>query len=208
VRLESVLAIAGKGLEGDRYFKRVGTYASAGKLGAGKEVTLIEEESLEHVRDEHGIPVSFEETRRNLLVRGVRLNDLVGREFSVGEVVLLGARLCHPCVKLAARTKKPLLRPLAQRGGLMARIVLGGTLRVGDEVRTAPAATPEAATPEAPTSPPAAPRSAPASTEPPGRPEPARARARGPRSPGPRAPSVPSRSREPSRRKGRSRRAR
>ena len=134
--------MAGKGLEGDRYFKKVGTYASAGKLGQGKEVTLVAEEALHAVEKEHGIAVSFAETRRNILVRGVALNDLVGREFTIGRVRLRGARLCHPCVKLVARTGKPLLKPLAGRGGLMAVILRGGKIKVGSKLRVMKAKSP------------------------------------------------------------------
>jgi MOSC domain-containing protein YiiM len=134
VSLAEVVAVAGKGLEGDRYFKKVGTYAKAGKLGAGKEITLVEEEALEAVLREHELVVTFAETRRNILVRGVGLNDLVGREFTVGEVLLRGVRLCEPCTKLSARAKKPLIRTLVHRGGLNAVIVRGGTIRVGAEV--------------------------------------------------------------------------
>jgi MOSC domain-containing protein YiiM len=129
-----VLAVAGKGLEGDRYFKKVGTYAGAGKLGAGKEITLIEEESLAAAEREHGVAVSFRETRRNVLVRGVSLNALVGKEFLVGDVLLLGVKLCEPCIKIASWSKKPLVRALCRRGGLNARILRGGPIRVGAEV--------------------------------------------------------------------------
>lgn len=128
---DEVEAVTGKGLVGDRYFKTAGTYATAGKLARGKEVTLIEVETLAAVEREHGISLTFAETRRNVLVRGVALNDLVGREFSIGGVLLRGARLCEPCLKLSQWTKKPLLKVLLNRGGLMASIVEGGILRVG-----------------------------------------------------------------------------
>ncbi|MEZ0229151.1 MAG: MOSC domain-containing protein [Planctomycetota bacterium] len=134
VERDEVVAVAGKGLEGDRYFRKVGTYAKAGKLGAGKEITLVEEESLAAAKLEHGVEVSFRETRRNVLVRGVGLNDLVGREFLVGDVLLLGVKLCEPCIKIASWSKKPLIRALCHRGGLNARILRGGTIRKGHAV--------------------------------------------------------------------------
>jgi MOSC domain-containing protein YiiM len=127
-----VLAVAGKGLEGDRFFKKRGVWWS--KLGLGKEVTLIEEEALLAVEREHGLALTFAETRRNVLVRGVALNDLVGHELAIGEVVLRGVRLCEPCRHLSELTGKPLVRPLAHRGGLNAVIVTGGLLRVGAPV--------------------------------------------------------------------------
>ncbi len=132
VSVASVRAVEGKGLEGDRFFKTHGVYK--GKLGEGREVTLIEEESLEAVRREHGLELSFAETRRNVLVRVVRLNDLVGKEFRIGEVLLRGVRLCEPCRHLAEMTNKAVVRPLTHRGGLNARVLRGGLIEVGESV--------------------------------------------------------------------------
>lgn len=134
VALESVRAFAGRGLEGDRFFKASGY---EGKLGAGKEVTLIEREALDFVKREHGIELAFSEARRNLLTEGVALNELVGREFSIGAVRLRGVRLCVPCRHLSAMTEKPLVKALDQRGGLNAAILEDGELRVGDRVAVA-----------------------------------------------------------------------
>ncbi len=75
--VESVRAIAGKGLEGNRYFDE-------GK--PEKELTLIEAEALEALQAEHGIELDGASSRRNVLTRGVRLNDLVGERFRVGEL--------------------------------------------------------------------------------------------------------------------------
>jgi MOSC domain-containing protein YiiM len=126
-----ILVVAGRGIEGDRFFKQAGTYSG---VGLGKEITLISEEALSAAERESGIEVSFPETRRNLLVRGVALNDLIGREFEIGGVLLRGVRECAPCKKLADRTGKPLLRMLAGRGGLMATVLRGGFIGVGAEV--------------------------------------------------------------------------
>jgi MOSC domain-containing protein YiiM len=77
------------------------------------------------------------ETRRNILTRGVRLNDLVGREFSVGEVRLRGIRLCEPCSHLAGLTGRNVIPAFTHRGGLRAQILSGGTIRVGDGISEA-----------------------------------------------------------------------
>jgi MOSC domain-containing protein YiiM len=125
-------AVPGKGLEGDRYFKGSGTYS--GKLGLGREVTLIEVEALEALALEHRIELAPAETRRNLLTQGVSLNDFVGKTFKVGAVVLEGIRLCEPCRHLALLTGKSLVKPLTGRGGLRTRIVSGGVIHAGDPV--------------------------------------------------------------------------
>ncbi|MCW8129690.1 MAG: MOSC domain-containing protein [Planctomycetota bacterium] len=132
----AVHAVAGKGLEGDRYFRKRGTYSAT--PGSGREVTLIEAEALEGLAREYGIELPAAEARRNLLTQGVALNHLVGRTFSVGGATLRGTRLCEPCghmEKLCGR--KGSAKGLIHRGGLRAEIVVSGTVRVGDEVNLA-----------------------------------------------------------------------
>ena len=128
-----IQVVEGVGLEGDRYASRTGTYSK--KHGPDREITLIESEALEAVARESGIALFPHEARRNLVTRGVRLNDLVGRGFRVGPVELEGVRLCTPCGYLEQVTGKAVRAPLEERGGLRARIVKGGTLRVGDAIQ-------------------------------------------------------------------------
>ncbi|MFQ5894924.1 MAG: MOSC domain-containing protein [Nitrospinota bacterium] len=128
-----VRAVPGKGLEGDRYFRERGTYST--KPGSGREVTLIEVEAVEALMGESGIELSPPATRRNVATRGVPLNHLVGQEFWVGEVLLEGTRLCEPCGHMEGLTQKGVPAGLIHRGGLRARILAGGAIRVGDPVR-------------------------------------------------------------------------
>jgi len=121
-RVGRAVAVAGRGLEGDRY------HAAAGTFRPGNALTLVEAEALE------ALPLGFEEARRNVVTRGVDLNALVGRRFRVGEVVCAGARLCEPCAHLDRLNDGEILRPLVHRGGLRADVVAGGTLRAGDVV--------------------------------------------------------------------------
>lgn len=128
----SINAVAGHGLEGDRYFQKAGTFSS--KAGPDREVTLIAVEALEALEREFGVSLSAGESRRNLATRGVPLNDLIGQTFRIGEVVLEGLRLCEPCSHLAQLTYPQVLPGLMGRGGLRARVVTGGVLRAGDSV--------------------------------------------------------------------------
>ena len=128
-----VRAVAGRGLEGDRYFDKAGTYSE--KPGSGREVTLIEIEAIEALKRDHGIELQVGDARRNVVTRGVPLNHLVGREFAVGEVRLKGMRLCEPCAHLEGLTQKGVLTGLVHRGGLRAEIVRDGMIRVGDPVQ-------------------------------------------------------------------------
>jgi MOSC domain-containing protein YiiM len=130
--LAEARVVAGKGIEGDRYFAGTGTWSS--HPGAGKEITLIEIEALEALQRDHAIAIAPQESRRNLVTRGVPLNHLVGREFRVGEVVLKGVRLCEPCTHLEGLTQKGVKAALAHRGGLRTEVVREGTLRAGDPI--------------------------------------------------------------------------
>ena len=127
---ESVAAVEGQGLEGDRYLSGVGTYSN--KPGIDRQVTLIEAEVLESLSAELGQPFSSADSRRNVITRGLQLNDLTESTFRVGEVTLRGVRLCEPCAYLEEVTGLPVLKPLVNRGGLRAEILTGGTIRVGD----------------------------------------------------------------------------
>lgn len=132
IALESVPtveAVAGRGLIGDRYFLKDGTYSA--KDGPDREVTLIEAEALEGLEREYHIALPAPQARRNLLTRGVPLNHLVGKTFSVGSVVLRGIRLCEPCGHLEKLTCKGVEKGLLHRGGLRTQIVTGGMLEDG-----------------------------------------------------------------------------
>ena len=130
--IEEVRAVAGKGLEGDRYANKIGTYSN--EPGSGRDVTLIESEAIEALERDYQIKLASGQSRRNIVTRGVALNHLVGKEFSIGAVVLRGTRLCDPCAHMEKLTVKGALRGLIHRGGLRAEILTGGTIRVGDAI--------------------------------------------------------------------------
>ena len=113
--------VTAEGVRGDRYF-------------GARNLTLIEAEALEGLLEETGVPLSAAESRRQVLTRGVRLNDLVGKRFSVGEVECVGDVWCEPCSHLQGLTRPGVLRGLVHRGGLRADIVSGGRIAVGDRV--------------------------------------------------------------------------
>lgn len=125
-----VKAVAGQGLEGDRYFKGTGHWSK--HPGVSREVTLIEIEAIEALEREKNVALAPGTARRNVVTRGVPLNHLVGREFQIGVVHLRGTRLCEPCAYLEGLTQQGVLAGLIHRGGLRAEIVTGGTIRVED----------------------------------------------------------------------------
>jgi MOSC domain-containing protein YiiM len=113
--------VGSKGIIGDRY------------VDAG-DITLIEAEALEAFTEETGIPLSHEESRRQVLTRGIRLNDLVGQRFTVGEVEVVGRELCEPCSHLQSMTRPGVLRGMVHRAGLNADVLKPGRIAVGDRV--------------------------------------------------------------------------
>lgn len=131
-RLEEAVAHTGRGLEGDRYFDGAGTFSDP--ASNGHDLTLIEAEALEAITLPSGRTPTAEDARRNLLTRGIDLNALVGRRFTVGEVECAGRRLDEPCAHLERLTEVGMLRALVHRGGLRADILNDGRIAVGDEV--------------------------------------------------------------------------
>jgi MOSC domain-containing protein YiiM len=130
--VDSVRAVAGRGLEGDRYFAGDGTFSEPRK--PGRDLTLIEAEAIDAMAGEDGIEIAPGDARRNVVTRGIGLNDLVGRRFTVGEIECVGDRLCDPCSHLEKLTRPGVLKGLVNRGGLRADIVRGGRIAVGDEI--------------------------------------------------------------------------
>lgn len=124
----SAVAVAGHGLEGDRYFEE--------GLAPARQLTLVDSAVLDAVAEaDPTLALSPGESRRQLTTSGINLNALVGREFSVGDVRCRGIELCEPCSHLEKITRRAgIMRALVHRGGLNAEILSDGTIAVGDAV--------------------------------------------------------------------------
>jgi MOSC domain-containing protein YiiM len=126
-----VRAVAGRGLEGDRYMTRRGYWTDVDEC----QVTLIRGEDLEAITAGSGVSVAHGEHRRNLVTRGVDLRGLAGWRFRIGEAVLVYDRPRPPCRYIESITEPGMTRALAaRRGGICARVVESGLIRVGDEI--------------------------------------------------------------------------
>ena len=134
VSVDQVDAVAGRGIEGDRYYEHRGSFSKRDVIEPKQEITLIESEAVESAASVYGIDLDPSESRRNIVTRGVALNHLVGKEFSVGETRLRGIKLNEPCRHLVAVAGKPMIKLLRHRGGLRAQILAGGRITVGDEI--------------------------------------------------------------------------
>jgi MOSC domain-containing protein YiiM len=132
VAVETVEVVAGQGIVGDRNYGR--------RKYPGQNLTLVEAEEIERFSRAAGAAIALSATRRNLVTRGVRLNALVGTEFSIGSVRLRGVELCEPCAALGKSLAQPKLtaaaavRALTHRCGLRADVLSSGTISRGDEI--------------------------------------------------------------------------
>jgi MOSC domain-containing protein YiiM len=131
-RVERVRVVPGRGPEGDRHFRGAGTEPN--EPDTGRDLTLIEAEAIEALAAATGIGLGPGEARRNVVTRGIGLNDLVGKPFRVGAVRCVGVEPCDPCRHLERLTEPGVLRGLVSRGGLRADVVSGGEIAVGDPV--------------------------------------------------------------------------
>jgi hypothetical protein len=129
-------ALAHRGLDGDRYAAKAGTFTPANDTARGYDLTLIEAEVLDSLTLPEDRRLGYAEARRNVVTRGIDLNALVGRRFRVGNVECLGQRLCEPCSHLERLTAKGALRGLIHRGGLRADVLSDGEVTTGDLIET------------------------------------------------------------------------
>jgi hypothetical protein len=123
--VDTIDAVAGRGLDGDRYFHGRGTFSAPGR---GYELTLVEAEVLESVS------LAWQLARRNIVTRQIDLNALVGHRFTIGPVECVGRRLAEPCAHLERLSRPGLLRPLVHRAGIRADILQGGPISIGDRI--------------------------------------------------------------------------
>ncbi|HXV82791.1 MAG TPA: MOSC domain-containing protein [Candidatus Binatia bacterium] len=131
VGVPEVRAFADRGLEGDRFFRD--SWKAARR--PDKAVSLIEEETLQVAAAELGTENFADKSRRNIITRGVPLVELLGREFTIGNVVMRGIRLFEPCAHLEKVSKLPgIFRALEHRSGLKAAILTDGVIRRGDPI--------------------------------------------------------------------------
>ena len=146
-RVPAVEAVAGVGLTGDRYALAGGTWAQYPDLE--KQVTLIDSDDVAAVAAETGSELTAGDTRRNLVTTGADLPSLVGRWFTVGDVLLFGMKRCPPCTHLERLTGVRLVKAMVHRGGINAAVFAGGQIAEGSAVR--PVSDAEAARRGAPT---------------------------------------------------------
>jgi len=127
-KVNSVEAVAGKGLINDRHFMENNNKKS--------QITLIEIENINYYNQISLTSISPISFRRNIITEGIRLNELINKEFLIGEIKVKGHDLCRPCKYLQESLKqKNLVKELLHKGGLRCEILKGGKIFAGSEIR-------------------------------------------------------------------------
>lgn len=125
--VESVLALAEQGLEGDHRCRKT--------RGSGRQVTLISREFIEQISRHSGLAhINPAWLRRNLVVSGMNLNLLRHQYLQIGEAIIVPGALCHPCSRMNENLGEGGAAAMYGYGGLCAKIIRSGTMRVGDQV--------------------------------------------------------------------------
>ncbi len=132
-RLDAVLE-ADHGLVGDRYYLGTGTFSNKPVADPGAQLTLIEQEEIQKFNAENRLAIPVGDFRRNIVTRGIRLNDLVGVRFAIGDAIVEGTRLCEPCAYLRRLLGDRILPDMVGRAGLRTWIVNRATVRLGDRI--------------------------------------------------------------------------
>ena len=126
IQLDSVEAIAGKGIVEDRYFK---------KNNKTSNITLIEKENIDFFNKNSNLPISYEKFRRNIITQGVRLNSLLGKEIFIGSVKLKVHELCEPCLKLQKLLgKNNFVKEMVHKSGIRCEILSDGKITKGNKI--------------------------------------------------------------------------
>lgn len=133
----SARLLAGHGLEGDRYAEETGTFSKKLRGEPEKELTLIESEEIAAFNARTGHSYGAGKFRRNIVTSGIRLNELVGMEFRIGDLRLKGIRLCEPCSYLAKLLGQEVVKEMTHRCGLRAQILDSGSIAAGDRITPA-----------------------------------------------------------------------
>ena len=125
--VEMVEVVKNKGIVGDRHFKDFNDPYC--------QISLIESENIDYYNSKYGLNIDYVDFRRNIITKGIRLNDLVGKKLSIGDVVIEGIDLCRPCRHLTEMLNQDnILKEFLRRGGLRCQILTSSKIKVGDKI--------------------------------------------------------------------------
>ena len=123
----SIEVLVNKGVIGDRHFKDFNDPYC--------QLSLIESENIDYYNLKYGLNIPYINFRRNIVTKGIRLNELVGKKFKIGSVELEGVDLCRPCRHLTeVLNQNNILKEFIRKGGLRCQILSSSTIQIGDEI--------------------------------------------------------------------------
>jgi len=126
--VDSIKVVLNKGILGDRHYKDFNDPYC--------QLSLIEAENIDYYNLKFGLNISYVNFRRNIVTKGVQLNDLVGKKFSIGNVKVEGIDLCRPCRHLTeVLNQSNIVKEFLRRGGLRCQILSSSEIHVGDEIK-------------------------------------------------------------------------
>ena len=126
--VSSINVLANKGIVGDRHFKQFNDPYN--------QLTLIESENIDYYNIKHGLNIPYIDFRRNIITKGIKLNDLVGKKILVGKVELEGIDLCRPCKHLCeVLGQKNIIKEFLRRGGIRCQILTSSSIKINDKIK-------------------------------------------------------------------------
>ena len=126
--VKQISLIAGKGILGDLHFHEYND--------ARKQLTLIESENIDYYNKSFNLNIPYLSFKRNIITKGIQLNDLVGKKLLIGKIELRGIDLCRPCKNLQEILKQNnIIKEFLRKGGLRCEILNNGIINVGDLIK-------------------------------------------------------------------------
>ena len=126
--VKQISLLAGKGISGDLHFNEYND--------ARKQLTLIESENIDYYNKNFNLNIPYLSFRRNIITKGIQLNELVGKKLSIGKVKLKGIELCRPCKNLQEMLRQNnIIKEFLKKGGLRCEILNNGIINVGDLIK-------------------------------------------------------------------------
>ena len=125
--VSSINVLANQGIVGDRHFKQFNDPYN--------QLTLIESENIDYYNIKHGLNIPYIDFRRNIITKGIKLNDLVGKKILVGKVELEGIDLCRPCKHLCeVLGQENIIKEFLRRGGIRCQILTSSSIKINDKI--------------------------------------------------------------------------
>ena len=126
--VKTVKVIANQGIVGDRHFKEFNDPFN--------QLSLIESENIDYYNIKYGLNIPYTDFRRNVITKGINLNNLIGKKLKIGKVKVEGIDLCRPCKHLTEMlNQENILKEFLRRGGLRCQILSSSSISIGDEIK-------------------------------------------------------------------------